>query len=159
MSVNKYKPYVFVLPEDDANRQMANGFHLNVSTIRQLQVLEVAGGWNEVLKRFTSVHVMEMERDKNRFMVLLIDFDGNLNRSDRVKASVPNHLSERVFVFGALTNSEDLRKANLGSYEEVGSALAEDCRGASDTTWGHQLLRHNGNELDRLRTHVRQILF
>jgi hypothetical protein len=26
MSANKYKPHVVVLPEDDANRQLANGF-------------------------------------------------------------------------------------------------------------------------------------
>ena len=26
MSVNKYKPHVLLIPEDDANRQLANGF-------------------------------------------------------------------------------------------------------------------------------------
>ncbi len=26
MSVNKYKPHVLILPEDDADRQIANGF-------------------------------------------------------------------------------------------------------------------------------------
>jgi hypothetical protein len=31
MSVNKYLPHVLVLPEDDANRQMANGFFLDQS--------------------------------------------------------------------------------------------------------------------------------
>lgn len=30
MSVNKYKPHVLVLPEDDANRQLANGFLLGL---------------------------------------------------------------------------------------------------------------------------------
>jgi hypothetical protein len=29
MSVNKYHPHVLVLPEDDANRQLANGFLLD----------------------------------------------------------------------------------------------------------------------------------
>ena len=29
MSVNKYQPHVLVLPEDDANRQLANGFLLD----------------------------------------------------------------------------------------------------------------------------------
>ena len=28
MSVNRHQPHVFVLPEDDANRQMAIGFIL-----------------------------------------------------------------------------------------------------------------------------------
>lgn len=75
------------------------------------------------------------------------------------KTAIPSHLNERVFVLGTLTKPEDLRGADLGSYEEVGSALAEDCRGGTDTTWGHRLLRHNKGELERLRTHVRPILF
>lgn len=29
MSVNKYKPHVFVIPEDDADRQIADGFVLH----------------------------------------------------------------------------------------------------------------------------------
>jgi hypothetical protein len=28
MRINKYKPHILVLPEDDANRQIANGFIL-----------------------------------------------------------------------------------------------------------------------------------
>ena len=64
MSVNKYQPHVLVLPEDDANRQLANGFHLQVAWTRQrqMQVLPVAGGWNEVLNLFKSEHVLEMDR-------------------------------------------------------------------------------------------------
>ena len=31
MSVNVYKPHVLVLPEDDADRQIANGFLLDPS--------------------------------------------------------------------------------------------------------------------------------
>lgn len=163
MSVNKYLPYLFVLPEDDANRQLANGFHLNIDKIRQMQVLEVAGGWREVLDLFSSVHITEMERDGNRYMVLLIDFDGKPNRLDKVRTIIPNHLSERVFVLGTLTDPEALRHAlrpaDLDSYEKIGSALAFDCRDATDATWSHDLLRHNSGEIDRLRLSVWPILF
>jgi hypothetical protein len=31
--MNRYQPHVFVLPEDDANRQLANGFLLDESLI------------------------------------------------------------------------------------------------------------------------------
>ena len=44
MSVNRHKPHLLVLPEDDANRQLARGFELELST-RQFQVLQPAGGW------------------------------------------------------------------------------------------------------------------
>lgn len=41
-------PHVLVLPEDDANRQLANGFLLDgFLSGRQMLVLEVAGGWTE----------------------------------------------------------------------------------------------------------------
>lgn len=62
MSVNKYAPHVFVLPEDDANKELANGFHSQVLSLRQMQVLRPAGGWSEVLKRFKSDHVTDMVR-------------------------------------------------------------------------------------------------
>lgn len=44
MSVNLYEPHVFVIPEDDANRQLADGFHLEVdwSRQKQMQILRVA---------------------------------------------------------------------------------------------------------------------
>jgi hypothetical protein len=159
MSASKYLPHVFVLPEDDANRQLANGFHLDVFSIRQLQVLEVAGGWAKLLDRFQSVHVREMEKCPNRFMVLLIDFDGRKDRLDQANAFIPNHLTDRVFVLGVWTEPEDLDKAALGNYEIIGRALARDCREETDTTWGHALLRHNATELGRLRERVRPILF
>jgi hypothetical protein len=52
-----------------------------------------------------------------------------------------------------------LKQAGLGSYETIGRAAAEDCREETDRTWGHELLRHNANEIDRLRQYVRSILF
>ncbi len=161
MSVNKYLPHIFVLPEDDANRQLANGFLLDDSLSirrRRIQVLEEVGGWTEVLERFKSDHVNEMDRNPHRFMVLLIDFDGNEDRLNLAKAAIPERLTARVFVLGSLSAPEAL-KPTLGSYETIGLKLAKDCREEAYGTWGHPLLQHNGGELDRLRKHVRQILF
>ena len=160
MSVNKHQPHVLVLPEDHANRQLANGFHLEVPwhRQRQMQVLRVAGGWTEVLNRFESVHAIKMEHCQHRFMVLLIDFDGKQERLTEAKAKIPVHLADRVFILGALSKPEALKQANLGSYEKIGRALAKDCREGTDTIWGHELLQHNASELERLREHVRPIL-
>jgi hypothetical protein len=159
MSANKYQPHVLVLPEDDANRQLANGFLLDqyLSTWK-IQVLEEAGGWNEVLERFISDYATGMELYTGRYMVLLIDFDGKEERLQDVKVRIPGHLRERVFILGALSEPEALRK-DLGSYETIGLAMAQDCREDTDTTWGHELLRHNAGELERLRESVRPILF
>ncbi|HXW13079.1 MAG TPA: hypothetical protein VEN79_01090 [Terriglobia bacterium] len=161
MSVNQYQQHVFVLPEDEANLQIANGFHLQVplNRQRQMQVLPVARGWPRVLELFQSVHVSEMERNFRRSMVLLIDFDGKVERLTKAKAVIPGNLADRVFILGAFTTPEALRQANLGTYENIGLAMAKDCREETNIIWGHELLQHNSSELDRLREHVRPILF
>jgi hypothetical protein len=160
MSVNRERPHVFVLPEDEANLQLATEFlaQIDANRQRQMYVLDVADGWNRVLTLFESVHVTEMDRYPRRFMILLIDFDGRQERLNVAKAKIPDHLSDRVFVLGALTNPEDLRRA-LGSYQDIGSAMASDCREETNTIWGNPLLQHNTDELNRLREHVRPILF
>jgi hypothetical protein len=85
MSVNQHRPHVFVLPEDDANRQLAVGFSLAVAMqrSRQIYVLPVAGGWTQVLEHFLSDEVVDMETCPHRYMVLLIDFDRKRTKTER----------------------------------------------------------------------------
>jgi hypothetical protein len=158
---NRFQPHILVLPEDDANSQLANGFLLDLhqAALRRIQVLPEAGGWIAVLDRFESDHVADMDRYTKGFMVLLIDFDGDEERGAYARSKIPERLSDRVFILGARTDPESVKKAGLGSYESIGRALAEDCREGTDRTWGHELLRHNANEIDRLRQYVRSILF
>jgi hypothetical protein len=158
VSTNRYLPHLFVLPEDDANKELATGFLLRVYSTHQVRVLPVAGGWNQVLERFKSERVREMENYSKRFMVLLIDFDGRPSRLETAKAAIPEHLADRVFVLGAWSRPEDLKR-ELGAYERIGSLIADDCRQETNATWGHDLLRHNAAELQRLCEHVGSILF
>ena len=123
-----------------------------------MQVLPVAGGWNKVVDLFGRVYAGEMERRPGRFMILLIDCDRNLDRIGKVKARIPQQLGDRVFVLGVLTEPEYL-KPDLGPLETIGSAMAQDCREGTRTTWAHKLLRHNTAELDRLYDQVRPLLF
>jgi len=161
VSCDKYHPHVFVLPEDGANGQLATGFVLNLETTveRKIQILEEAGGWNGVLSRFKSDHVAGMDRYPNRFMVLLIDFDHKATRLATVQEIIPERLTDRVFILGAWSEPEGLKSAGLGSYEEIGSAMAQACREDTETFWEHPLLQNNASELSRLRKHVRPILF
>jgi hypothetical protein len=151
MSVNKYLPHVLVLPEDDANRQIANGFLLDIST-RQVQVLVEVGGWAEVRDRFASDHVDAMRKYKN-------DFDGHANRLKTIKKTIPDDLIDRVFVLGTLSEPERLRQLGLGTYEVIGKAMAGDCRNGTNVIWSHCLLRHNASELSRLRIGACGVLF
>ncbi|HST21685.1 MAG TPA: hypothetical protein VLR90_11235 [Blastocatellia bacterium] len=163
MSVNKDRPHILILPEDDANRQLADAFHKKVDWTRykQMQVLPEVGGWRVVVELFRLDHIIGMERYPERFMILLIDLDGYEDRLEDVKADIPEYLADRVFVLSTLTEPEDLKREGLGSYETIGSVLASECREETYTIqgWDHDLLKHNKSELDRLREHVRPILF
>lgn len=152
MSVNKYKPHIQILPEDDANRQLANGFVLEMTT-RQIQVLPEAGGWLQVCSVFGSEHVQAMRKFDKRFLVLLIDFDDDLPRLPAVLETIPQDLTNRVFVLGVRTEPEQL-KAQLGSYETIGRRLAKECLDDSGDTWAHVLLSHNQEQLEQLRLKV-----
>ena len=161
MSVNRARPHVLVLPEDDANRQIAVGFEFELDwpVQRQFQILNPPGGWAKVLETFESDHVTAMDRNPRRFLILLIDLDGNIDRLAFAKGKIPQRLADRVFVLGARSKPEQLRSAGLGSYEEIGTRMARDCREQDEATWSHELLNHNAEELSRLRTHVAPILF
>src|SRR6266404_1428392 len=154
--MNKERPHVFVLPEDDANRQLANGFQLHHSLdTRRMQVLKEAGGWQEVVKCFKAEHIAEMDRNAKRFIVLLIDFDQKEGRMNEVQAEIPVRLKDRVFVLGVWSVPEELRQNLHRPYESIGSDMARDCRDNTEETWAHRLLCHNAIELERLRKHVR----
>lgn len=44
--MNRFKPHLLVLPEDDANRQIAVGFLLEPALrLRSIQILPPARGW------------------------------------------------------------------------------------------------------------------
>jgi hypothetical protein len=160
MSVNRHRPHIIVIPEDDADRDLVTGFAQAIDNFRQLYATEVAGGWRNVLAVFEKDHIGEMIRCPDRLVVLLFDFDGEGDRRDEATRIIPEHLSDRVFVLGPWTNPEAVKRAHPGStLETVGKALAQDCREGTDTAWRHELLRHNSAELVRLRERARAILF
>lgn len=160
MSINRHKPHVLVLPEDDANRQLANGFVQEPSLDpRRIQVLPPAGGWRKTQLRFQDELAREMRRYTQCYAVLLIDSDGNPDRASQIQSEVDGDLSSRVFVLGSLREPEDLRRGGLGTYEQIGTALARDCRDGTGGAWRHELLRHNEPQVARLRKSVRSFLF
>jgi hypothetical protein len=156
--MNKYGPRVLVLPEDDANRQLANGFFLEVTNDASMQILPPAGGWTRVLDNFEANHISEMDRFPERLMVLLIDFDDRPDRLEKAKARIPERLIDRVFIIGSQIEPEKL-PSKLGSREEVGRGAAADCRDGTEKIWSHPHFQHNAAEVARLRQRARPILF
>jgi hypothetical protein len=158
MSVNKYKPHLLVLPEDDANRQIANGFLLHPRLkSRAVQVLGPADGWG---KAVSCIPHQELEKYTERRVVLLIDFDGKYpQRIDDVVKDILPQTADRVFVLGSLIEPERLRSALNKTFEEIGRALAQDCVDDERSLWGHAHLAHNARELDRMIADVKPFLF
>jgi hypothetical protein len=161
MSINKYKSHIFVLPEDDANREIANGFILNENiNNKTIQILPSAGGWKRVLEKFMDDYVSTMRKFPQRMIVLVIDFDGDYeNRWNYVKEQIPEDLKNRVFVIGAQSEPENLKKDMNTNFEGIGEALAKDCSDKTDKNWGHALLKHNKTEIDRMILSVKPYLF
>lgn len=157
---NKYQDHIVVIPEDDANRQLANGF-LNDPCLdhRRIHMLPVAGGWTEAIAQFLKGQVSPMRRYTLRRTILLIDFDGQPQRLSEVQKQIPADLAERVFILGAFTEPEDLKRATGKRLELLGGEMARSCREDGGGIWDHDLLKHNGQELARLRKTAAAFLF
>lgn len=158
MAVNKYQRHILFLPEDAANVEILNGIQLKVpfANQRKMQILPPCGGWMDVKKKFEAEYITYLENYSGGYVVMVVDFDGKENRAVEVKESVPYRLLQRVFVFGSLNEPEEIK---LGSLENVGKKLAQDCISATTVTWDHEAFFHNASELARFRETVCEILF
>jgi mitochondrial fission protein ELM1 len=168
MSVNRHQKHLLVLPEDKANRQIANGFLLELSiNSRAVQVLQFAGGWGNVIQEFLHDYVPTMRKYPQTMIALLIDFDDHKpnfssyeDRLNYIKSQIPDDLEEKVFILGSRTSPEKLKTAmNNKSFEAIGESLAKDCAENTNETWGHDYLKHNEKELKRMILSVKPFLF
>ena len=157
--MNSYVKHILVLPEDDADRQIAAGFLLNLPNDPKIQVLKASGGWTKVIEDFIKIHVKLMEKFPKRHMVLLLDFDENPDRVSWIKTQIPPGLSDRVLVVGAWSNPEHLKRSLGLSYETIGGCLATECGNGLREVWESELLKHNRDELSRMAATLHPILF
>ena len=161
MSVNKFQPHVYVIPEDRADEQIANGFvlHDQIDT-RQIRVLQCANGWGDVLEKFEIEYIPYLRKWPVAHVVLLIDFDAQYEgRRKRFDDAIPADLKNRVFVVGAKETPEALKQALKMNFEKIGGSLAEDCYQGTVRLWSHELLSHNEPDRLHLVETVRSIVF
>jgi hypothetical protein len=159
--MNKYAPHVYVIPEDDANRQIADGFvlHPRVKEAR-IKVVPPAGGWSKVLKTFHDEYIPKLHDFSGTHIVMLIDFDDQVaKRTADFAQEIPTEFESRVFVIGAKHNPEILKKEVKKSFEEIGKLLADDCDAGIAGLWGHEQLSHNDVDRKRLAETVMLFLF
>lgn len=161
MSVNRYQPHLLVLPEDDANRQLVNGFLTDPSlNLRVVQVLPPAGGWSKVHNNFLASHLSQLRKYQQGHLVLLIDFDDQIeDRTNYFKDAVPSDVADRIYLLGTSGEPEPLRKSCGISLEKIGERLANACSHDEGGLWEHELLQHNQAEVERLVKNVKPFLF
>ena len=161
MSANKYLPYVCIIPEDDANRQLALGFRLHDTVDdRQFEIRAPAGGWQKVYAVFEEEYLKILRQSSCAHVVLLVDFDNDANRTEWFASRIPDDVKERVFIIGALKEPETLKREWDGKgLEQIGTALADECQRGNLAQWRQPQLAHNESELQRLVDIVKPILF
>lgn len=156
MSANRFDYHLVAIPEDDANRQILNGFrnHLGVNS-QKIQSEHSAGGWMKVLDNFKADHVPGMVKFPKRYLLMLIDFDGDVDRLETAQNYIPEGLKDRVFVLGCLHEPEELCAKVRLSKEAIGEALANACivdeTAGEEDLWHHSELKHNRAELERMK--------
>ncbi len=93
--MNRYAPHIYVIPEDDRDRQIADGFvlHHQVKHAR-IQVVPPAGGSPKVLDTFRDEYISKLRRDcPYAHVVMLIDFDDQVeNRKAMFEQEIPEEL-------------------------------------------------------------------
>lgn len=162
MSVNNYEYHLLIIPEDNANRELANGFlrHPNIN-LGRVRVLGNAGGWKKAIDSLDEM-CQSMAKYQKRHVLILIDFDKDSDeRKKAFSEKVDDSFQDRCFLLGCLDEPEILKKElNESYYENIGKKLAESCYDNKiDGIWHCDQLNHNSNELKRLKETVRPFLF
>ncbi|MGL4551072.1 MAG: hypothetical protein ACRC33_07785 [Gemmataceae bacterium] len=161
MSVNRHRPHVYLIPEDEAESAIALGF-LDHGAVRPrvVQLMPYPGGWPNVLSRFEEVYVPLLRGNAKAHVVMLIDFDDVVeSRRERFEQAIPADLRARTFVIGPKREPEELRRECGKKYEAIGRALAEECMKGELGLWVHPHLIHHGVELSRMLEVLRPFVF
>ena len=148
MSVNREKWHLLIKPEDDANRQIANGFveSLELQAQSKIQLLPPAGGY---LKALGFIQDAQLERFRHRRVLILIDFDKSVELRQRIVEKYAS-VSSRIFVVGAKPEAENLRREMKCHFDECGEQIASDCVSRKCAIWKLKPLDHNEDMLERL---------
>jgi len=160
MAVNDYKPHLFVIPEDDADRQFAAGFELDYRlTPRAMQVMPVAGGWKKVVDKIHNVYVSKVRSNPNTHVVGIIDGDECPDRIATQLSLIPEDVRDRIFLLGTLDDPQAFKRSVNLSFEKIGIRLADECAQREFTLWRHEHLSHIREEIERATATLRPVLF
>lgn len=165
MAINNYDLHLLIIPEDDAYRDIANGFigHLAVAA-RKIHVEKPADGWLKLLKSFTQDYEKGLRQYPKRRVLMLLDLDGSPDRAQKITNDIPEDLRERVFLICCKDEAESIKKElGHGHFESIGERMAQSCHDnvhdSPESPWACPQLQQSRGELIRLAEAVRPFLF
>jgi hypothetical protein len=161
MAVNRYKPHVFLLPEDKQEEDIINGFFTvgHLPYRKDYQVLPLAGGWPKIRLQLSDTLHTELRRYPNMHLIIAADFDKRENRYEDILAGTPADLRERVMLIAPRDEPKDLVAAIGKSRETIGRELAQACFDRNDGLWASEHLVHNTDERQRVGETMRNLIF
>ncbi len=159
MGLNKHKPGLYVIPEDDADRQIANGFLEDFRVQNAFQVMPPAQGREKVLSQIIEVYVPILQKYKQLKVIGVLDFDGRKDRYEQKLQEIPNGVRERVFLLGTLNNPEKLKASAGLHFESLGEKLAQECCDANFELWNNEQLVFLKDEVLRAKEELWTVLF
>lgn len=157
MSVNREKPYLIVLFEDNAYKDLFMGFQF--STQRQVKQNTVYGGFKYIYLELTnndSLTLKELKKYSNAYVLAMIDADldsQSESNIEKLKSSICTEYKERVFVVGSQYEAEDIKKTVIeqGKWKSVSKKLENSCINEDCGLWQDEMLEHNSAEIARLK--------
>ncbi len=160
--MNRHKPHLLILPEDEHDHRLANGFAGHMKIDRgQIQILNFANGWRKAQTQITSPDSSEIKHLHSfpaAHLLVVLDFDEEADRLVQIQNNIPAMLQNRVYIIGIWDEPKTLRQQLKlkYSFEEIGAALLEECLlpGNGAITWEHSSLQHNQAELQRFKINV-----
>ena len=160
MSPNEYRPQLIVLVEDDAHRQIVNGFCLDINVaFDKINLLQNAHGWVNVKDKFKENYIQKLRQNTQKYILLIIDRDVYQNRESHVRDIIREDIKNRVFILVFNPNPEKLKKDIQKSFKNIGEALAKSCSEDENGLWEHPVIIENKPELERMILCVKPFLF
>jgi hypothetical protein len=147
--VNKYRPHLLVLCEDQATHDIATGFNDKVTGA--MEVRKPLRGWPHVLQEFQDVYIPWLRQHPHCHIALFIDFDNVYEtRIQQFQGAIPQDITDRVFILGACDEAETVKNASGLSLSKIGMKLADECVENTSQLWVHAQVQHNATERQRL---------
>lgn len=157
--MNKFKPHLFIVPEDDADRQIAVGFQMHLEAKGEMQIVDVARGWLKVVGVIKDEYVPLLKNNLNSHVLGIIDCDKDADRIAGQLENFPEDIRNRIFLLGVNENPQEFKRSAKMHFAEIGEKLADECYKDELDLWNHEMLSYSSSEALRAKDVLRELVF